>query len=186
MQDFSTILGWTWGAQRVVSDPGVGQHLLKTSPSGGARHPIEAYPVVLRVAGVAPGVYHYSVRHHALTRLRKGRFERQVTALCAHQPWVGQAAAIFLMTAILGRTMWKYSHAHALRVVLLEAGHLGQTFHLLCTSLGLGPFSCAALRDSGIERLLGIDGVTEIPVYAAAVGVCRGPGGANARNARRI
>jgi hypothetical protein len=53
----------------------------------------------------------------------------------------------------------------------LDAGHLGQTFHLVCTSLGLGPFTFAATRNPAVEQALGIDGVNEIVLYTAAVGV---------------
>jgi SagB-type dehydrogenase family enzyme len=169
-EDFAALLGWTWGYSRLMTDPGVGQYLLKTSPSGGARHPIEVYPIVLRVKGLQPGVYHYSVKDHGLSLIRKGRFDERVVRLCADQPWVRDAAAVFIMTAVLGRSMWKYVHEHALRVVLLDAGHLGQTFHLVATELGLAPFTTAAIRDSEVERLLDIDGVKEIPLYIASVG----------------
>ena len=37
-EQLGTILRWTWGATRVVND--IGTHVLKTSPAGGARHPV--------------------------------------------------------------------------------------------------------------------------------------------------
>ena len=66
--------------------------------------------------------------------------------------------------------MWKYEHAHALRVLLLDAGHLGQTFHLVCTALGLGPFTSAAFNALQVTEELGLDGIQEVAIYAAAVG----------------
>jgi SagB-type dehydrogenase family enzyme len=66
--------------------------------------------------------------------------------------------------------MWKYGHSHAYRVLLLDAGHLGQTFHLVCTAMGLGPFTTAALDGSAVELALGLDGIREIAVYAGSVG----------------
>src|SRR5690606_27433667 len=41
----------------------------KTSPSGGALHPAEAYLVVQRVEGIPYGLYHYRAGDHALQRL---------------------------------------------------------------------------------------------------------------------
>jgi SagB-type dehydrogenase family enzyme len=96
--------------------------------------------------------------------------EDAVVELLAHQPWVAKSAVVFLMTALLTRTMWKYRHSHAYRVVHLDAGHVGQTFQLVCTKLGLAPFTSAALDVRAVERVLGLDGVTEVPLYAAAVG----------------
>ena len=78
------------------------------------------------------------------------------------------------MTAVFARTMWKYRRARAYRVVLLETGHLCQTFCLTATRLGLAPFSTAALRDSLIERDLGIDGISESALYVAGVGLLPG------------
>lgn len=91
--------------------------------------------------------------------------------LCAYQAWVRDAAAVFFMTAVVGRNMWKYDHARAYRVLQLETGHLGQTFRLVCTRLGLAPFTTAASLDDEIEQELGLDGVSETPTYVAAVGI---------------
>lgn len=171
LEDFSKVLLWTWGKTRLCTDPDVGEHVLKTSPSGGARHPIEVYPVVLRVESLEPGIYHYSVRRHGLELVRPGFFEDMVISVCFNQAWVGDSAAVFFMTGLLARTMWKYSHSRAYRVLLLDAGHLGQTFHLVCTRLGLAPFTTAATKDSEIEKELGLDGVSEVAIYTAATGL---------------
>jgi len=53
----------------------------------------------------------------------------------------------------------------------MDAGHLGQTFDLLATARGLGPFQTAALQDTFIEKLLGLDGVKEFPVYLVGAGM---------------
>ena len=55
-------------------------------------------------------------------------------------------------------------------VVLLDAGHLCQTFCLVATWLGLAPFCTAALKDTVIETDLGIDGIGESILYIAGVG----------------
>jgi SagB-type dehydrogenase family enzyme len=167
---FARLLLWTWGRTEERRDPALGSYILKTSPSGGARHPIEVYPLVLRVADLEPGLYHYSVELHQLERIRAGADPQRAAELCCGQPWVSAASALFFMTAIIERSMWKYEHGHAYRVVLLDAGHLGQTFQLVCTRLGVAPFTTAATDDQTIERELGIDGVTEVMIYTAAVG----------------
>jgi SagB-type dehydrogenase family enzyme len=173
LESFSTLLQWTWGATRVMNDEVLGPYLLKTSPSGGARHAIEVYPIILRVQGLQPGVYHYSPVLHELVLLKAGQFDGLAVECCAGQPWLREAAAVFLMTAVIERSMWKYRHSHAYRVIHLDAGHLGQTFHLVCTELGLAPFTSAALNACRVEEELGLDGVTEFAVYAAAAGLPR-------------
>lgn len=170
LDEFADILLWTWGKTGFLSYPRTGDFVVKTSPSGGARHPIEVYPVVLAVHNAEPGIYHYSVKRNSLVQLRAGRFTDLVVQLCADHEWIRNAAAVFFMTAVIDRSAWKYPHSHAYRVLHLDAGHLGQTFHLVCTALGLGPFTFAATRNPAVERALGIDGVSEIVLYTAAVG----------------
>jgi SagB-type dehydrogenase family enzyme len=168
--ELSTILQWTWGRCQTFQDADLGVFLFKTSPSGGARHPIEVYPVVLRVDGVEPGLYHYSVKRHSLERLGDQPAEQELVRLCGRQEWIADASVVFFMTAMATRSMWKYPNAHAYRVMLLDAGHLGQTFHLVCTHMGLAPFTTAAIQGFDVEDLLAVDGVGELAVYAAAVG----------------
>jgi SagB-type dehydrogenase family enzyme len=167
----STLLQTTWGVQGYIESPGFGPLVLKTSPSGGARHPIEVYLMVLRVDGLDPGIYHYDVRDHALELISPGATPQVACEYCADQRYVADAAALFIMTGVFARTMWKYQHPRAYRVVLLDAGHLGQTFCLTATRLGLAPFSTAALKDTLIERDLGIDGISESVLYVTGVGM---------------
>jgi SagB-type dehydrogenase family enzyme len=173
LEKIATLLRYTWGATGELDSPIFGKLLLKTSPSGGARHPIEVYLVAHDVAGLAPGIYHYDVRAHALAQLRRGRLRKRFEELAVGQRHVGRAAALFLMTAVWPRSMWKYRSPRTYRVVTLDAGHLGQTFCLVATWLGLAPFTTAALRDSEIEEALGIDGIGESVLYLAGVGVPR-------------
>src|SRR5687767_3857418 len=95
------------------------------------------------------GLYHYSVKRNALEYLRPAPPADRVVSLLAHQPWVRDAPVVFFVTALVERSMWKYQHAHAYRVLLLDAGHLGQTFHLVCTHLGLAPFTSSAQGRQG-------------------------------------
>jgi SagB-type dehydrogenase family enzyme len=170
VQMLSTVLGLTFGVQRWIDLPGVGTVALKTSPSGGARHPIECYVLALRVAGVARGLYHYRADTHALERLATRTSAKDVARYLPGQEWFGGASALVFMTAVFARTQWRYPFARAYRVVLAESGHLCQTFCLTASRLGLAPFCTMALADSIIERDLGIDGVSESVLYAAGFG----------------
>jgi SagB-type dehydrogenase family enzyme len=167
----STLLHDTWAVTGTIRSDLFGDLPLKTSPSGGARHPEEVYVCALRVKGIAPGIYHYVSDAHVLERIQDGLTPARVVDYCAGQSWVGSAPALFVMTAVFARTSWKYRFSRAYRVVLAETGHLCQTFSLVACSLGLGPFSTMALKDSLIEEDLGIDGVTESVLYVAGAGV---------------
>jgi SagB-type dehydrogenase family enzyme len=166
----SALLHDTWGVARWVDTSMLGRLPLKTSPSGGARHPEEVYVIALRVEGLARGTYHYLPDQHCLERIQDDVSGARSVEFCGGQNWVGDAAALFVMTAVFARTMWKYPFSRAYRVVLAEAGHLCQTFCLVACSLGLGPFSTMALSDSLLEAHLGINGFNEAVLYVAGVG----------------
>jgi SagB-type dehydrogenase family enzyme len=177
LDDLSTLLQMTWGVQGYFQTDVFGELPYKTSPSGGSRHPGEVYVMALKVNGLERGMYHYQCNDHRLAKIPLEVSVRKAGAYCADQWWFSGAAALFIMTAVFARTLWKYRGARAYRVVLLEAGHLCQTLCLTATRLGLAPFSTAALRDSLIEKDLGLDGISESVLYVAGVGLppCRSP-----------
>ena len=174
LQNVAKLLQITWGVQGYVETNAFGKLPYKTSPSGGARHPGEVYLMALKVDGLETGMYHYHSRDHRLARLPARVNPRLASAYCADQRYFAGAAALFIMTAVFARTMWKYGGARAYRVVLLETGHFCQTFCLTATRLGLAPFSTAALKDSLIEKDLGLDGIAESVLYVAGVGLVAG------------
>lgn len=169
LENVSRLLRTTWGVQGYLEANVFGKLPYKTSPSGGARHPGEVYLMALRVDGLERGLYHYQARNHRLVRLPAKVSQGTARAYCAS--YFSRAAALFIMTAVFARSMWKYRMARAYRVVLLETGHLCQTFCLTATRLGLAPFCTAALKDSLIENDLGLDGITESVLYVAGVGL---------------
>ena len=67
------------------------------------------------------------------------------------------------MCPVFARTMWRYGHSRAYRTVLIDTGHLGQTFCLVATALGLAPFTTMAFSEAKLEELLGLDGVERMP-----------------------
>jgi SagB-type dehydrogenase family enzyme len=170
---FAQLVRATFGVTGTFDTPLFGRIALKTSPSAGALHPIEAYAIVWNVEDLPSGVYHYDVLGDELRRLRLGNFRHAAVEAASGQDWIGRAGFLCVMTAVFPRVLWKYRLEDAYRTLFLDAGHLAQTFCLVATSLGLGPFTTAAMQDSKIEKLLRIDGVEEFPVYLCGAGVPR-------------
>jgi SagB-type dehydrogenase family enzyme len=170
LSELSRIVFYTWGRLSTYKTKEFGQLLHKASPSAGARHPIEAYAVVNNVKGVAPGIYHYSVKDHSLELLQSGDFRDKCVKFAAGQEWTRDASVLFLMTTAVSRTAWKYRVPRVYRAFLLDAGHLSQSFLLVSTALGLGAFCIGIISDLTIEKELGIDGVNEAVLFAVGVG----------------
>ncbi|HKN24758.1 MAG TPA: SagB family peptide dehydrogenase [Candidatus Acidoferrum sp.] len=166
----STLLDLSFAVQAWENVPTIGRLAQKTSPSGGALHPSEAYVLTRRVEGVAQGIYHYDAGGHRLQRLKVGASAAEIQRYLAGQWWFRDAAFVVFLTAVFGRTQWKYDYARAYRAILIEAGHLCQTFCLTATWLGLAPFCTIALADTQIEKSLGLDGISESVIYAMGAG----------------
>ncbi len=171
LASLAALLGYTGGVHKWARTGSDERMPLKTSPSGGARHPIELYVWARRVAGLPAGLYHYGSDRHQLERIRSPRARVGIERYLPSQPWYDGAAAIIFFSAVYERYLWKYTSARAYRATLIEAGHQCQTFCLAATWLGLAPFCTMALADSNIEHDLGLDGIAESVLYAAGVGV---------------
>ncbi len=167
----SQLFYYSFGVTAYLKSPVYGLLPHTTSPSGGARHPIEPYLVALDVEGLDQGIYHYQTRKHTLELIYKGPMRKRVLKYAEGQTHVANSAAVLLMTAVFPRTMWKYRSARAYRVVLLDAGHVCQTFCLVASWLGLAPYCTAVLSEKRIERDLKVDGITESAMYVAGVGM---------------
>ena len=170
LSHLATLLQHTWGVQKWGTVRGQGDVVLKTSPSAGARHPLEVYVLALNVTGLAKRAYHYDAAKHHLTDLGKRVSSSAVERLLAGQYYFKDAAVVLVMSAVFERSMWRYSTNRAYRTVLIDAGHLGQTFCLSATALGLAPFCTMAFHDSALERLIGVDGVRESAMYVVGAG----------------
>jgi len=90
--------------------------------------------------------------------------------LFAGQDWTENAAFGILLVANFGRTMWKYPHPTAYRVVLIEAGHIGQNVALAAARHRLSATPTGAVNDTAAQHLLGLDWVQQSLVYAVFVG----------------
>src|SRR5262249_51908214 len=107
-EEFARLLRLTFGIQGWVDVAGIGKLPFKTSPSGGALHPIEAYVVVQNVEGLRRGVYHYNAKTHELERIRGPLPPKAVKRNLAGQWWFARAGFLVVMTAVFGRSQWKY------------------------------------------------------------------------------
>ena len=146
--------------------------ILRTVPSGGARHPFETYIFARRVEGLREGLYHYLPLDHQLELVCpaesfEGDMEKLLDEALLDHNFGG--AATFVWTAIPYRSERAYAF-EAYRLILLDAGHLCQNLYLACEAVGAGTCAVGAYDQEKSDRLLGLDGQEEFVVYAAPVG----------------
>jgi SagB-type dehydrogenase family enzyme len=138
-------------------------------PSPGGLYSLELYVVAAQVASLGRGLYHYEVASHELSRLRgteaEDRFRDALTSLGG----VPGCPAYVVVTSVIERLRWKYG-ARAYRLAMLEVGHAGQQLCLAVTALGLVGCPIQAFLDDEVADLLGVDGLSEIPLHVVGIG----------------
>lgn len=158
--ELSTLLGLAFGETGRLeldtqSPEPHGEFILKTSPSGGSRHPTEAYLIARDVAGIPDGVFHYSVADHALDRVADADGS------------IGDGEPLSVVfTSVLERSMWRYREPRTYRVILHDIGHVCETLRLIAAGYGYDARFEFGFDQPAIERLLGVDPFDE-PAFAA-------------------
>lgn len=128
VETLSDVLYYVFGQTGTQRFPVQGDFVVKTSPSGGSRHPTECYVVCRDVTGVPTGVYHYSVRSHALETIRSD-------VPPAVESTLGRDVPVSLvLTSVVERNMWRYREPRTYRVLLHDIGHLVQTLRYASTA----------------------------------------------------
>jgi len=138
-------------------------------PSAGGRYPLEIYPLILNCKGVKNGLYHYNIKENSLEVLLEENFQKWLSIAFEKEEWLENAAVLFIITGVLGRTQVKYGD-RGYRYMLIEAGHLAQNLCLVATELGLGTCPIGGFIDDKINELLDIKFQKEFALYAITVG----------------
>ncbi len=163
-EDLSLLL---WATQGITAR--AGSHLLRTAPSAGALYPIETYLAADRIDGLPPGLFHFNVRSFQLERLTHGAAAAKVGAASLDQVFIGNAAVVFIWSAVLRRNMAKYGE-RGMRYICMDVGHICQNLQLAVEALARRSCPVAAIYDDELNALLGLDGVEESVIYLAPVG----------------
>ncbi len=169
--ELSYLLFLTQGVQRKFKKGEDYQVTIRTVPSAGARHPLETYILSNRIKGLAKGIYRYQPLDHQLVRLNQLTLsEERLTEAVKGQQFIAEANAVFVWSAIPYKTEWRYG-SEASKLILLDVGHVCQNLYIATESLGLGTCGIAAYDQDKIDNLLSLDGIEEMVVYLAPVGV---------------
>ena len=170
VDDLAAILKYSYG---VVGERRAGAgwpvQRLRPCPSAGALYPLEIYPVVMDVAGLASGVYHYDAVAHSLSCLRREDARAAMPGFDFQPEFKSHASVVFIVTAVLLRSMAKYRD-RGYRFVMNEAGALTQNMHLTTLARGLPGCIWGGYCDEDVAAYVGADGVKEIVVLGFIVG----------------
>lgn len=143
---------------------------LRTAPSGGGLYPIDLYCAIMRVDGLAPGLYFYNPAQHSLEQLLKQDLTEALAALApAAEASIRQASICIILSSVMPRIKFKYAE-RAYRFALLEAGHIAQNILLAAQAETVNAFTVGGFLDDPLNHLLQLDGVEEMALYLVLMG----------------
>jgi SagB-type dehydrogenase family enzyme len=163
--DLSTLSFLLWSCEGVRENRG--KFSFRTTPSGGARHPLDVYVFARRIEGLKPGFYRYLPLEHSLVMEREGDDSEVLDKALMGQLW--NSACVIMWAAVPYRSEWRYGKA-ADKLVALDAGHSCQNLYLACEALGLGTCAVGAYDQRKLDEYMGLDGEDMFALYAAPVG----------------
>jgi SagB-type dehydrogenase family enzyme len=143
--------------------------LRRPIPSPGGLYSLELYVVVGRVTCLQRGLYHYEPVSHELSLLRGTEAEDRFNDVLTSLGGVRGCAAYVVVTSVIERLRWKYG-PRGYRLAMLEVGHAGQQLCSAVTALGLVGCPIQAFLDDELTELLGIDGMSELPLHVVGIG----------------
>ena len=151
------LLFFTAGVTRVSSSRAFEERTyFRTAMSAGNLHPVEVYVVCAGVEGITDGVHHFAPLELGLTMLREGRF-------------ADGARCTFVFTGIPWRTAWKYGE-RGFRHLYWDAGTMLANLLAVTEADGLDARVWTGFVDDDVARLVGFDGVTEVPLTLVSIG----------------
>lgn len=147
LQQLSQLL---WATQGITDPRG-----LRTAPSAGATYPLEIYLVAGErgVAGLAPGLYRYLPKGHALELALKGDHRIAVARACLVQSWMAGAPVMVVFAAEFRRCTARYGE-RGVMYTHMEVGHAGQNLFLQAEALGMAAGIVGAFSDQALSQTL--------------------------------
>lgn len=166
LEELTYLLWCTQGVKEIR----VGKVTFRNVPSAGSRHAFESYILVNKVKGLEPGIYRYIATENKLIKVVMDEDIREkVITACHDQKFIGNAGVFFMWVAVPYRMSWKYGE-RSYRYLHLDAGHVCQNLYLAAESIQCGACAIGSFDDDELNSLLGLDGIEQFVIYAAAVG----------------
>jgi SagB-type dehydrogenase family enzyme len=160
------------GIRKVLWQGGRPVSYQRNAANAGNLGSVEIFPVVLNVAAIAPGIYHFDSMRHELVCLHAGQFRTWLRECVLHQLEFADAAAALVLTSALGRLQQKYG-PRGLRYGCFDTGHVSENIYLAGAALGLEVCATAGFVEATLDGALDLDGVEVAAMLVLLVGPTR-------------
>lgn len=149
---------------------------VRAHPAAGALYSVQVYPIILNVAGLEAGVYHYDPLNHQLEVVRTPIEEDDVLAASDQRETVRNAAVVYALCGDFKRFERKYG-SNGYRTFAMEAGHISQNLILATVAAGDAARPIGSWYEDAMNRLLGFESYDERYLLAILAGRAWTPAG---------
>lgn len=129
----------------------------RTSPSAGARYPLDIYLVAGNVEGLEAGIYRYIYENHALEPVVLEDRRLLLAEAALGQGFIADAPVVIALVAYYERTTSRYGDRGE-RYVYMDTGYASQSIYLQAEEMGLGTVAVGAFDDAEIAEVLLTEG----------------------------
>jgi SagB-type dehydrogenase family enzyme len=144
----------------------------KITPSGGARHPNEAYLANFSISTLETGLYHYNVEHNSLDLYARGNYFKELKAgtLDLFLKYKDELPrAMLVISSRVERAMWRYRDSRSWRAILMDAGHSLRAFRTVCQVLDIKTYPYQKFKDEEVSLIFEIDPYMECPLLVCSL-----------------
>jgi SagB-type dehydrogenase family enzyme len=173
--ELARILTLAAGIRKVLHLPNGEPVHFRTYACAGALYPIEVYLACAGIEGLEAGLYHYSPLEDALRQLRPGDPRPYLLRAAGGRESIAAAPASVLLSGIPWRTTWKYRQ-RGYRHLFWDSGMILANLLALSTSGGHSSEVVLGFDDGELNRLIGVDGHTEMAIALVPIGAEAGGG----------
>lgn len=167
LDGISLLLDICFGERGKISFNIQGEFLLKSVPSGGARHPTEIFLAFFNESHIEEGIYHYNVKKHSLDCIKEGNFydDFENATFDLFKKFIEKPMGLVIFTTLYERAMWRYRDSRSWRALPIDLGHAIMAFRTVSHRLGLGTYTYQKFKDHKVNTLLGINPFEQTPLY---------------------
>lgn len=136
----------------------LGEFTRRPYPSGGAAYDLEVYPLVNRVNGLAPGLYHYDPLAHQLALLSlEGEMHKEMLwDAFRSSAQTCYPDVLIILSSRFKRLTWKYS-GMAYATTMKHVGVMYATMYLVGTAMRLAVCALGLGNSDHFAQLSGVD-----------------------------
>ncbi len=164
LEELGVLLYTSARIRNVREDPkGSLQISQRPSPSGGALHSLEIYPMVRYCSGLSSGVWRYDPAYHRLESINVDK--ALLDTYLGNNPYPliqgsGLPHIRLIITSRIFRELWKYEKI-AYRLVMQDLGCLYQTLNLAATAIGLAACIIGTVDARRLGAIMKLDPLIE-------------------------